>query len=294
MPRQLIRSIIALSLLAVLVLALRPPLRNARHNAQAPSRLYVHTQGNGKPIVLLHGLTGTHEYFAPLSARLAQNNRVIAPDLLGFGQSPWPDISYSVHEHLEALAKVLPNERFALIGHSMGALLALEYARRHPGRVTRLVLISPPSIRDRDALGEILKAESDVESLMQLDRFWAPIVCHIHEVFGKLSFYLYRPFVKPALPDAVVLAATQHRWASYNGSLENVVLKIRATEWLPDVRVPMLVIIGDHDAYVDQTNLLAVVPNPVIAHGGHNVLWEQPEVVMAQIERFANTNANAH
>jgi pimeloyl-ACP methyl ester carboxylesterase len=277
-------------LIAVLVVALRPPFRNYWHNAHAATPLFIVEQGAGKPVVLLHGLTGTHEYFAPLAFRLSQTNRVIAPDLLGFGRSPWPDIAYTVDEHLTALEPVLPSEPFVLIGHSMGALLALEFARRHPQRLAGLVLISPPSIQDRVALGKILKAESTIESLMELDHFWAPLVCHLHEAFGALTYYVYRPFVERALPDAVVLAATQHRWASYNGSLENVVLKSRATEMLPQVKVPMLVVVGDHDAYVDQAKLRLIAPNAVIAKGGHNILWEQPVAVMSAVEKFVATS----
>lgn len=277
---------------AALVIALRPPLRNAWHNANVPAPLYVHAQGTGSPVVLLHGLTGTHEYFAPLATRLAASHRVIAPDLLGFGQSPWPDLAYTVDEHLAALEPVLPKEPFVLIGHSMGALLAAEFARRHPERITRLVLISPPSVRDRAALAQILKTESSVESLMQLDRFWAPVVCHMHEVFGKLSFYAYRPFVEPALPDAVVWAATQHRWASYNGSLENVVLKIRATDLLPTLRVPSLVIVGDRDPYADPTSLRKIAPGTLVATGGHNVLWDESAFVIRGIEEFIASRDN--
>jgi pimeloyl-ACP methyl ester carboxylesterase len=277
-------------LIAVLVVALRPPFRNYWHNAHAVAPLFVAEQGAGKPVVFLHGLTGTHEYFAPFAIRLSQTNRVIAPDLLGFGRSPWPDISYTVDEHLAALEQVLPKEPFVFIVHSMGALLALEFARRHPERIAGLVLISPPSIQDRIALGKILKAESVVESLMELDNFWAPLVCHLHEAFGELTYYAYRPFVERALPDAVVLAATQHRWASYNGSLENVVLKLRATEMLPQMKVPTLIVVGDRDAYIDQAKLRLIVPNVVIAKGGHNILWEQPETVIGAVEKFVKTS----
>ena len=276
--------------MAVLVVALRPPLRNYWHNAHAAAPLFIAEQGAGKPIVLLHGLTGTHEYFAPLVLRLSQTNRVIAPDLLGFGRSPWPDISYTVDEHLASLEPVLPKEPFVLVGHSMGALLALEFARRHPQRMAGLVLISPPSIQNRVALGEILKAESAVESLMELDNFWAPLVCHLHEAFGELTYYAYRPFVERTLPDAVVLAATQHRWASYNGSLENVVLKLRATEVLLRVNVPTLVVVGDHDLYVDLAKFRVIAPKALTADGGHNILWEQPVAVMGAVEKFVATN----
>ena len=88
------------------------------------------------------------------------------------------------------------------------------------------------------------------------------------------------------MPDAVVMAATQHRWASYNGSLEDVVLKLQASEMLPKVIVPTFIIIGDHDGYVDQLALRRIVPNALVFKGGHNILWEQPDQVISAVEKF--------
>ena len=51
---------------------------------------------------------------------------VIAPNLLGFGRSPRPDVAYTADDDLAALKKVLPNEPFLLVGHSMSNLLGLE------------------------------------------------------------------------------------------------------------------------------------------------------------------------
>ncbi len=281
-----IKIAIAVILAIALVFLLRPQFRNYWHNAHAAMPLFVAHEGAGKPVVLLHGLTGTHEYFSRLADTLAKRNLVIAPDLLGFGRSAWPDIAYTVDEHLSALEKVLPKEPFVLVGHSMGSLLALAFARQHPERVAGLILISPPSIQDRAALGKILKAESAIESLMDLDNFWAPLVCNLHEVLGGFSYYAYRPFVAETIPDAVVMAATQHRWASYNGSLEKVVFKLRATTILPEVTVPILIIIGDRDGYVNQLKLRAIAPNTAVFKGGHNILWEQPDQVISAVEKF--------
>jgi len=51
---------------------------------------------------------------------------VIAPNLLGFGRSPWPDVAYTADDDFAALKKVLPNEPFMLVGYSMSSLLGLE------------------------------------------------------------------------------------------------------------------------------------------------------------------------
>lgn len=270
------RAVPLLLLLIGLSLVFRPAQRNAWHNAGAPQPLHVVTTGEGPPVLLLHGLSGSHEYFGFLTPELARHYRVIAPDLLGFGRSPWPASGYTVDDHLAALEGVLPEAPFAIVGHSMGSLLGLELARRMPERVTRVIALAPPSLPDRAALRAALRQESRIESLMALDRFWAPLVCHLHEVLGAASFHLYRPFIDPAVPDAVVRAATQHRWASYDGSLRHVVLQSQALNLLPEIAVPVTLMVGRDDLYSDNPTLLRLRPDTRVLEGGHNFPWQAP------------------
>lgn len=104
--------------------------------------------GDGKHcVVLLHGLGGTHRYWTcgPVSFALS-GHRTVLIDLLGFGESPKPWMRYSVERHVAALHSSLTGERsVTLVGHSLGAALALAYAARYPSVVRRLVLISLPN-----------------------------------------------------------------------------------------------------------------------------------------------------
>lgn len=105
------------------------------------------TGGGQHCAVLLHGLGGTHRYWTcgPVSFALA-GHRTVLIDLLGFGESPKPWIRYSVERHVAALHASLAGERsLTLVGHSLGAALALAYAARYPSVVRRLVLISLPN-----------------------------------------------------------------------------------------------------------------------------------------------------
>lgn len=265
--------------------ALRPTLRNTWHNKVADRPLHVLRVGAGPPVVLLHGLTGSHEYFAPLTTSLSRHYTVTAPDLLGFGASPWPDSGYTVDDHLRALMPVLPKEPFVLVGHSMGSLLALELARRYPQRVAALVLLAPPSIANRAAMKAMLGSHAGLGTVMELDSFWAPLACHMHETFGSLAAILMRPFVDSKLPFAVVRSATEHRWASYQGSLEGVVFKVRPLEIIPELRVPLTVLAGFEDVYSQNETLRKVFPATVVMAGGHNFFWEQPQLVIARIEQ---------
>ena len=97
--------------------------------------------------VLLHGLGGTHRYWTcgPVPFALSRHRTVLF-DLLGFGESPKPWMRYSVECHVAALHAGLAGERsLTLVGHSLGAALAVAYAARYPSVVRRLVLISLPN-----------------------------------------------------------------------------------------------------------------------------------------------------
>lgn len=97
--------------------------------------------------VLLHGLGGTHRYWTcgPVPFALP-GHRTVLIDLLGFGESPKPWMRYSVERHVAAVHASLAGERsLTLVGHSLGAALALAYAARYPSVVRRLVLISLPN-----------------------------------------------------------------------------------------------------------------------------------------------------
>uniref|UniRef100_A0A7S3NPY8 AB hydrolase-1 domain-containing protein n=1 Tax=Aureoumbra lagunensis TaxID=44058 RepID=A0A7S3NPY8_9STRA len=86
-------------------------------------------------VVLLHGLLTSHASWSEIASRLAASGwRVIAPDLLGFGESPWPRgaSSYTVQRHIDELVTALKpiNSRFHIVGHSIGAILAAELVSR--------------------------------------------------------------------------------------------------------------------------------------------------------------------
>lgn len=100
-------------------------------------------------IVLLHGIGGSAQAWEDLVPLLPRDARIIGVDLLGFGQSPKPEwAKYSASEQAHSLGVTLLKlgltKQIVLIGHSLGALTAIEVAKRYPFVVKRLVLCSPP------------------------------------------------------------------------------------------------------------------------------------------------------
>ena len=96
------------------------------------------------PMILLHGRSGNAGNWEKVGPVFMEDYRVIAPDMRGCGQTDWdPSGNYPMEnflDDLEQLFALLKLSQFVLIGHSMGANIALLYAGRHPERVTRLIL----------------------------------------------------------------------------------------------------------------------------------------------------------
>jgi 2-hydroxymuconate-semialdehyde hydrolase len=107
-------------------------------------RTFVLDEGSGDPVVFLHGIPTQAFLWRDVTSVVARKHRVIAPDLLGFGFADRPDgADYSPPAQarfIEALLDELGIDRFTLVAHDYGALVAADIICRHPARVTNLVL----------------------------------------------------------------------------------------------------------------------------------------------------------
>ena len=118
--------------------------------------LHAEVAGAGPPLVLLHGFTGSSGTWSGLTAALAADYTVIAPDLIGHGRSDAPGdvdryrMSRAVDD-LVALVRQLGHERAAWLGYSMGGRTALQLVVQHPEAVEALILEgTSPGIADGD------------------------------------------------------------------------------------------------------------------------------------------------
>ncbi len=130
----------------------------------SPPDLHVTDAGEGRPVVLLHGLTATHRYVVMGSRSLERSgHRVLAYDARGHGESaPAPPYAYpELAEDLEAVLDGFGIDRAVLAGASMGAHTLLRFALEHPERVAGCVVItpafhpdSPPDLERWDVLAD--------------------------------------------------------------------------------------------------------------------------------------------
>ena len=106
-------------------------------------RAYVR-MGSGPAVLLLHGLGCDHTTWAPVMESLARTHTVIAPDLLGHGESDKPRADYSVGGYangMRDLLTVLGIDAVTVVGHSFGGGVAMQFAYQYPERTERLVLV---------------------------------------------------------------------------------------------------------------------------------------------------------
>jgi pimeloyl-ACP methyl ester carboxylesterase len=107
---------------------------------------------NGRTVVLLHGRNFPSSYWEPTIKALTEAGyRVIAPDQIGFGKSSKPTFAYNFDDMARATIALIGSlhvDRFDLVGHSMGGMLAVRLARAYGARIDHLVLYSPIGLED--------------------------------------------------------------------------------------------------------------------------------------------------
>ncbi|MDJ0396719.1 alpha/beta fold hydrolase [Rhodococcus sp. G-MC3] len=101
--------------------------------------------GDGPPVVLVHGLLGSHESWAGQIERLSDKYRVIAPDLFGHGSSDKPSGDYSLSSHAATIRDLLVHldiDSAPMVGHSLGGGIVMQAMYLFPDRVERIALVS--------------------------------------------------------------------------------------------------------------------------------------------------------
>jgi pimeloyl-ACP methyl ester carboxylesterase len=108
-------------------------------------RVCFRMRGDGPPIVLIHGITGRSSQWEPAIDELEDRHTLLAPDLLGHGESAKPRGDYSLGAYASAVRDTmvaLGHDRATIVGHSLGGGIAMQFAYQFPERCERLVLVS--------------------------------------------------------------------------------------------------------------------------------------------------------
>jgi pimeloyl-ACP methyl ester carboxylesterase len=202
-------------------------------------------EGEGLPVVLLHGIGRTGEVWRHVVEELqAKPYRVVAFDLLGFGASPKPEWPrYSVDDHATAVVASLERLKLRkpaiLVGHSMGCLVAVRVARLRPDLVKHLVLYEMP-------LYDGLPQKRHYRLRLNLYfRFYQRLM-RLQPTFNPENARL----AERLATRIVGFEVAQDTWQPFVKSLENTIMHQTAAEDIKQLAMPMDVIYGMFDMLV--------------------------------------------
>ena len=274
--------------------------------------LFCREVGEGPPIVAVHGGPDfDHCYFLPELDRLADSFRLVYYDQRGRGRSaagvrPEDVTLRSDVEDLDRLRRRLGLESIAVLGHSWGGVVAMEYAIRHPDRVTRLILLdtAPASAGDWRRLRESFAERRPAEDQAEMAAIAATDAYQRGDLEAEAAYYRIHFRMTLRRPDLLDALVARLR-ANFT---EEGVLLARAIEdrlyeetsgspeWdlFPALRalaVPTLVLHGEHDFVPVElaARIAEAVPGArlsVLPGCGHFTYLEAPEAVFEEISRF--------
>jgi 3-oxoadipate enol-lactonase len=239
----------ALTILAIALVACATPREpaptvpggtEARYLAVNGGRIYYEVAGQGPAIVLIHGGFGDRRMWDPQFSLLARNYRVVRYDHRGFGNSSAPDSAYTATDDMVKLLDHLGIAKATVIGNSVGGGVALDFAIAHPQRVNKVVVVAsgangypfkPEDWATMRTAFEVAE-ESGVDSAAAL---WLkdPMIAVASR--SPRSAALVRQMV---LDNKNIFRMQNWPWGT---------LKPPAYERLGDVKVPVLLIVGDQD-----------------------------------------------
>ena len=249
-------------------------------------------QGRGPTLVLIHGYTQNMGIWDEQMPAFTPKFRVIRYDVRGFGRSTGHVDQTAQASDLAALLDSLRVPSATILGLSMGSQIALNFAVNYPQRVRALVLYGAPPTMD-------FPIPPSPEMAASFQRW--PEIAKKHGVdsLGKELFASELSWMPPNRPD--IKPKLEKAWAGYTARdlidpkpLSNRVPLTRLSQ-INDVRVPVLVIHGDHEVpwfrQFDDT-LMARLPNAkrvVIANGGHGAHFAQPDAFNRAVLQFLET-----
>ena len=265
------------------------------------------TAGEGPVVLLVHGIAGSSATWSRVIPDLAERYTVIAPDLLGHGESAKPRGDYSLGAYasgLRDLLAVLGHDRATIVGHSLGGGVAMQFAYQFPQICERLVLVASGGLGKE--VNPFLRAVS-----LPGSEYLLPLVLHrsLHDAMGKVG----RWFGRLGLQGGEI---AQEVWRSYTALTEihGQMAFVHTIRSVIDVRgqrvsardrlylaaeVPTLIVWGDRDriipvSHAHVTHELIPGSRLVVVEGaGHFLPVEQPAAFLEAMQDFLATTEPA-
>jgi pimeloyl-ACP methyl ester carboxylesterase len=249
-------------------------------------------QGDGYPLILLHGGGSRAQTFEEMVPILSKSFRVFTYDLRGFGDTrrpPEPKLSYELwRRDLVSFMDAFGLTRVVLGGWSLGGGVALEFSVHHPERVSHLVIIgaTSPRLERSDRSGFERR-----RALIEKGATQEQIVAETFD-FTRKAFSPHSIEHKPEAVEALRQEHLRNNPRSYLEMLQANESRVNIGGRLGEIRCPTLIVAGEHDgrtpvAMAEDLNK-AIPPSflKIIPDCGHFYSYEQPEMVSNTILTF--------
>lgn len=201
---------------------------------------------NGETVLLLHGEDFSGHYWEKTAETLAAHGfRVVVPDQLGFGASSRPDIHYSFHQMAEDTRRLLSylNVReVEVVGHSMGAMLAVRFTLLYPTMTRKLVLEDPIGLEDYRTFLPYVPVENELHINLH-DNYATFLERH------KTFYVTWKPEYEAYVHDeADVVNTGDFPEAARAAALTFEMIYMQPVVYeLPEIQIPTLIIVGAQD-----------------------------------------------
>lgn len=264
--------------------------------------LHYVEQGQGEPLVLVHGGLSDYREWLPQMARFAQHYRVIAYSQRYYYPNQNLPIAANYTtlvdaQDLAAFVQALKLERSHIVGYSSGAFMALAMALDHPALVRTLTLAEPPILHWANGLpgGDAVLADF-------MNRFWAPVGAAFRKGDKELALRTSVKFfigddVLDQLPPDVRQAMDQDisGWEAFTTSLDCFPMLDKAQ--VAQLPMPILLITAEKTLPIHQlvnaelVRLLPRAQHVTIADATHEMWTEQPEACGEAVRTFLQAQA---
>ncbi|MEM6837695.1 MAG: alpha/beta hydrolase [Cyanobacteria bacterium P01_C01_bin.120] len=264
-------------------------------------QLHVEKQGQGYPILCLHGHPGSSSCMNVFTEHLSQRFTTIAPDLRGYGHSRTAT-AFAMTDHLGDLIELLDRwnlEHCIVLGWSLGGILAMELALHQPQRVTGLILLATAA-RPIGNHPPITWQDNLLTAIASLINKAAPGWQWNIDTFGRRSLYRYliqrhTPQAYRRLADEAFPAFLQTSSPAQKALNQALRQGYNRLPNLSSITVPSLVLCGDSDRHItaaaSQETAQQLHPNTLKTYPktAHLFPWEIPERVLTDIDAWLQT-----
>ena len=249
----------------------------------------VRVPTSGPSIACIPGIAGTTTYFrARVQPLVVTGRRLVLVDPLGFGRSPKPFVRYTIERHVAELRRALaPHAPFTLVGHSLGARMAIAYAARFPVDVARLVLLSLPFFATPADAKAWARRSGGWYHWAWTNQVAAAIMCVVsRRVFGH---WLAR--LAPDMPEDIIRDSTTHTWRSSTSTLWEVLYRYDVSADIARLApaMPVTLVHGEVDQSAPIANVRALAEGHptwrlvTLPGVDHNPLLRDPDAVLKEM-----------